>query len=89
MNHFRRIAKNSAFQAVAFGVQSLTSFFIPIYLARLDSAAMLGEYATLITFAGLFSTISKFGLPSLLIREIARNKENQRRLTVWLTVPWD
>jgi len=80
MNHFRRIAKNSAFQAVAFGVQSLTSFFIPIYLARLDSAAMLGEYATLITFAGLFSTISKFGLPSLLIREIARNKENPEKV---------
>jgi O-antigen/teichoic acid export membrane protein len=80
MNHFRRIAKNSAFQAVAFGVQSLTSFFIPIYLARVDSAAMLGEYATLITFAGLFSTISKFGLPSLLIREIARNKENPERV---------
>lgn len=80
MNHFRRIAKNSAFQAVAFGVQSLTSFFIPIYLARLDSAAMLGQYATLITFAGLFSTISKFGLPSLLIREIARSKENPEQV---------
>ncbi len=80
MNHFRRIAKNSAFQAVAFGVQSLTSFFIPIYLARLDSAAMLGQYATLITFAGLFSTISKFGLPSLLIREIARSKEHPEKV---------
>jgi O-antigen/teichoic acid export membrane protein len=80
MNHFKRIAKNSAFQAVAFGVQSLTSFFIPIYLARLDSAAMLGQYATLITFAGLFSTITKFGLPSLLIREIARSKENPEKV---------
>lgn len=80
MNHFRRIAKNSAFQAVAFGVQSITSFFIPIYLARLNSAAMLGQYATLITFAGLFSTISKFGLPSLLIREIARSKEKPEQV---------
>jgi len=80
MNHFKRLAKNSAFQGVAFGVQSLTSFFIPIYLARLDSASMLGQYATLITFAGLFSTISKFGLPSLLIREIARNKENPEQV---------
>ena len=76
MNHFRRIAKNSAFQAVAFGIQSLTAFFIPIYLARLNSATMLGQYATLITFAGLFSTISKFGLPSLLIRDVARQRDN-------------
>ena len=80
MNHFKRIAKNSAFQAVAYGVQSLTAFFIPIYLARLDSAAMLGQYATMITFVGLFSTIAQFGLPSLLIREIARSRENPQQV---------
>ena len=80
MNHFKRIAKNSAFQAVAYGVQSLTAFFIPIYLARLDSAAMLGQYATMITFVGLFSTIAQFGLPSLLIREIARKKEQPEQV---------
>jgi len=80
MKHIRRIARNSAYQAVAFGVQSLTAFFIPVYLARLTSAELLGQYATMVTFAGLFSTIAKFGLPSLLIREIARNRENPEQV---------
>jgi len=76
MNHIRRIAKNSAFQAVAYGVQSLTAFFIPVYLARLASAELLGQFATIITLITLFSTLARFGLPSLLIREIARNRED-------------
>ena len=80
MNHFRRIAKNSAFQAVAYGVQSLTAFFIPVYLARLASAELLGQYATTIALTGLFSTIARFGLPSLLIREIARSRENPEKV---------
>ena len=80
MNHLRRIAKNSAFQAVAYGVQSLTAFFIPVYLARLASAELLGQYATIITLITLFSTIARFGLPSLLIREIARNREDPEKI---------
>ncbi len=80
MNHIRRIAKNSVFQAIAYGVQSLTSFFIPVYLARLASAELLGQYATIITLITLFSTLARFGLPSLLIREIARNRENSGKI---------
>jgi O-antigen/teichoic acid export membrane protein len=80
MNHFRRIAKNSVFQTMAYGVQSLTAFFIPVYLARLASAELLGQYATTIAFIGLFASIAKFGLPSLLIREIARRRENPEQV---------
>jgi O-antigen/teichoic acid export membrane protein len=80
MNHLKRIAKNSAFQAVAYGVQSLTAFFIPVYLARLASAELLGQYATTITLITLFSTLARFGLPSLLIREIARSRENPEKV---------
>ena len=99
MNHLRRIAINSAFQAVAYGVQSLVAFFIPVYLARLASAEMLGQYATTITLTVLFSTLAKYGLPSLLIREIARSRENPDQvdklvnaalgLTMDLTVCYD
>jgi len=80
MSHVKRIAKNSAFQAVAYGAQSLTAFFIPVYLARLASAELLGQFATIITLAGLFSTLARFGLPSLLIREIARSRENPEQV---------
>jgi O-antigen/teichoic acid export membrane protein len=80
MNHAKRIAKNSVFQAVAYGVQSLTAFFIPVYLARMASAELLGQYATIVTLAGLFSTLARFGLPSLLIREIARRQENSEQV---------
>lgn len=80
MNHFRRIAKNSVFQAIAYGVQSLTAFFIPVYLARLTGADLLGQYATLLTLILLFSTLARFGLPSLLIREIARSRENPEKV---------
>jgi O-antigen/teichoic acid export membrane protein len=80
MNHLRRIAKNSVFQTVAYGVQSLTAFFIPVYLARLTSAELLGQYATTIALTGVFASIAKFGLPSLLIREIARSRENPEKV---------
>ncbi|TFG68202.1 MAG: flippase, partial [Anaerolineales bacterium] len=80
MNHLKRIAKNSVFQTVAYGVQSLTAFFIPVYLARLASAELLGQYATTIVLIGLFATVAKFGLPSLLIREISRNRENPEQV---------
>ena len=80
MNHLKRIAKNSAFQAAAYGVQSLTAFFIPVYLARLASAELLGQYATTITLIMLFSTLARFGLPSLLIREIARSREDPEKV---------
>jgi O-antigen/teichoic acid export membrane protein len=80
MNHIRRIAINSAFQAAAYGVQSLTAFFVPVYLARLANAEMLGQYATTITLTVLFSTLAKYGLPSLLIREIARSRENPEKV---------
>jgi O-antigen/teichoic acid export membrane protein len=80
MSHIKRIAKNSVFQAVAYGVQSLTAFFIPVYLARIASVELLGQYATTITLITLFSTFARFGLPSLLIREIARNRENPEKV---------
>jgi O-antigen/teichoic acid export membrane protein len=80
MSHIKRIAKNSVFQAVAYGVQSLTAFFIPIYLARLASAELLGQFATMIALTTLFSAIARFGLPSLLIREIARRRENPEQV---------
>ena len=80
MNHLKRIAKNSAFQAMAYGVQSLTAFFIPVYLARLASAELLGQYSTIITLITLFSTLARYGLPSLLIREISRSRENPERV---------
>lgn len=80
MNHIKRIAKNSVFQTLAYGIQSLTAFFIPVYLARLASADLLGQYATMIALTGLFASIAKFGLPSLLIREIARNRENPEKV---------
>ncbi|MBK7453903.1 MAG: oligosaccharide flippase family protein [Anaerolineales bacterium] len=85
MSHFKRIAKNSAFQTVAYGLQSLTAFFIPVYLARLASAELLGQYATTIAFTGLFSSLARFGLPSLLIREIARRRENPEQVDSLVT----
>ena len=80
MNHLKRIAKNSVFQTVAYGVQGLTGFFIPVYLARLASPELLGQYATTIVLIGLFSTVAKFGLPSLLIRKISRSRENPEQI---------
>ncbi len=61
-------------------MQSLTAFFIPIYLARLASPALLGQYATTITLITIFSTLAKYGLPSLLIREISRRREDPEQV---------
>ncbi len=81
MNHARRIIKNSFFQAVAFVAQGLTEFLVALLLARTAGAQQVGEFTTLVTLAGMFAFISAFGFPSLLTREIARQREDRAQVT--------
>ena len=79
MNNARRIMKNSFFQAVAFVAQGLTEFLVALLLARLAGAQQVGEFTILVTLAGLFAFISAFGFPSLLTREIARQRDDREQ----------
>lgn len=80
ISNSKRIIKNSTFQGFALGVQAITAFVIPVILARMSGAELLGEFSFLITLIGFFSIISTFGLPSLLTREIARIKEDVKQV---------
>lgn len=82
MNNAKRIAKNSVFQATAYIAKAGVTFLIYILLGRTAGADRLGDFATLITLAGVFSFVSAFGMPEFLIREIARLRDKPKQINL-------
>lgn len=70
------ILKNSIFILAAKGVQVVSSFFILIMVARYLSVLAYGEYTFIIAFVTSLMALSYFGIQQVLIRDIARDREN-------------
>jgi len=70
-----KIVKNTIAQLVTYAILMVFSLSMNILIGRLWGADMLGQYAFVITFAGLFVFSCDLGLNLLIIREIARRKE--------------
>lgn len=81
----RRIAINSGLLLLAYGFQALISLVIVGILARYLSQAGLGRYALIISFIELFTAFVDMGMNRILVREIAKDKQEATRLTsaVW------
>jgi len=74
-----RVAKNTAAQFVARGLEGGTNFAVTILLARKLGAGSLGAFAFLITYASIFIFLGTFGLNLLMARDVARHREQARR----------
>lgn len=81
----QRIAINSGLLLLAYGFQALVSLVIVGVVARYLGQAGLGRYAFIITFIELFTAIVDMGMNRILVREIARGREDSTRLTsaIW------
>lgn len=74
MSTARRIAKNTLFLFVSQIISYILAFFYMIYLARYLGAEGFGILSFALAFTGIFSIFADFGLNTLTVREIARDK---------------
>lgn len=79
MNTIQRIGKNSAFLFISQMIVALQSFIFVIFIARVLGDAALGQYSIAIAFTSLFLVVLDLGYNTLLIREIAKYKQEAER----------
>jgi len=78
LNTKQTIAKNTFWLAVAEGVTRFLKFFLIIYVARILGAREYGKFTFALAFVSLFAIFSDFGISTITIREIARDKEKEK-----------
>jgi len=75
----QKITSNTSFFMVALVIQKVLSFVYFTILARSLGAEGIGQYFFAISFASMFSVLIDLGLSPLLIREVAKEKEDTDR----------
>lgn len=71
-----KIVKNFVWLLLQLGVTRLFGFFITIILARYLSQTDFGRYTYAVSITGIFLMLANLGIPSLMLREIARQREH-------------
>ena len=80
------ILKNTFWLAVAGGVSKFLKLILFIYAARILGATEYGKFTFALAFVGLFMFFSDFGLSSITIRELAREKEKEKEFPAILSL---
>jgi len=70
------IIRNSFFTAAARGIQIATSYLVAVAVARYLTIRDYGEYSFIAALVASAMSLSYFGIQQVLIREIARDREN-------------
>lgn len=73
------ILKNTFWLFTAAGISNGLMFFLTILIARYLGAVGFGKFSFAFAFVALFAVIADFGLSTLTIREVARNKKLARK----------
>ncbi len=79
MNTTRRVAKNTAAMSLSTAIRILLGFAFTLYIGRTLGASWLGKFAILLAFLNIFQILAAFGIPPLVTREVARDRENTAR----------
>ncbi|HJR97321.1 MAG TPA: flippase, partial [Actinomycetota bacterium] len=69
------LASNTGWRLLAFGARSLGGLVVTVLLAHLEGPAGLGRFQFALTLTLLLSFAVAFGLPKLLVRELARRPD--------------
>jgi len=75
----QKITANTSFFMIALVLQKLFSFIYFTLLARTLGAEGTGQYFFAISFATMFSVLMDLGLTPVLIREVAKDKDNGQK----------
>ena len=74
MTSGRLIIKNTAALTVGKGLGDLFTFFFLVYFARVFGMDILGKYAFGMSIGGFITLFVTFGLNSLMVREVSKDK---------------
>lgn len=75
MKQGKSIAKNTLALSLPNFINPLVSFALVLLISRRLGAQGLGEYSLVLTYGGLFMTVASCGLQSLLVREVAKDRD--------------
>lgn len=76
----RRIIKNSIANYGATAFDALTNLASLGLLSRYLGINDFGKYAFIVAFAAIFKVMAGMGVPAIVVREIARDKENAQKI---------
>lgn len=76
----RRVIKNSLANYTATAFDALTNLASLGLLSRYLGINDFGKYAFVVAFAAIFKVVSGMGVPSIVVREMARDKENAQKI---------
>lgn len=82
MNTEKLIFRNTIYSTIGKGLGDLCTFFFLVYFARIFGKDILGKYAFAMSICGFLTLVINFGLNTLVVREISRDKsQNLKYMT--------
>jgi O-antigen/teichoic acid export membrane protein len=80
MHTSRLVAKNTFFLMSSVLIQKFLTFILVILIARFLGVKNFGTFSFVFSFVIMFTTFTDFGINSFIIREIAKSKQNVKKL---------
>ena len=77
----KSLLKNTVALSIPSAVNPFVSLALVYVISRKLGVDGMGQYAILFSYLNIFTTIASLGLGGLIVREVARNPENQGILT--------
>lgn len=85
----QRIAGNSGWLLLERGVSLTVRFFVSVWVVRYLGPDSYGVYSYATSFVGLFMALSTIGLDPIVVRNLARNRDEEHRVlgtAFWLRI---
>ncbi|MBU2544924.1 flippase [Patescibacteria group bacterium] len=82
----KQIFKNTFWLGLSEGISRLAMFLLIIYVARILGPNQFGVFSFALAFCSLFLIFSHLGLSEIIIRELAEDKENEKKYPAILTL---
>ena len=80
MNRMEQAARNSGWVFIGRGAERLIRIVVVVVLARILGVRGFGVYSFVFAFAEVFAIFTDVGLQTVLVREIARDRDSAPRL---------
>jgi len=79
MNEYKRVSRNALYILISNLLKATLGPILVIFIARVLGSEQFGVYAFAISFAGVFIIIAEFGIPKLISRDVAMQKESANK----------
>ncbi len=80
MNLAERVRRNSIFSLLTYCIRLVANFLVFVGIARLYGPEEFGQFTAAHALSGIFLLLADYGFDSLLVMEIARNKDKAEQV---------